>query len=383
MAKFIFILLFFFLPLPLLVALGREFFLKLLIRSCLVIILFSSCYEVLGQLSSCQWTTLPNAPILQNFKHDDIYFVNPDTGWVISGPILVGDSGTINKTTDGGLSWTPQFSVQGSRFRSVGFLDGQRGFVGNVGPGIFAPVTDTTIFYKTIDGGNSWTTVNNIIGPKPEGICGISVVNDTMIYACGRLQGPSRFLRSTDAGNTWTSQDMDSLAGMLIDLYFWSPDSGIVVGGTATNYFSSRGIVLFTGDGGQSWETRHITSSMGGTCWKISFPSKNVGYISWETFNTNVIFLKTNDGGLTWQDKPFSAVPHATEAIGFINDSVGWIGSRGEMGFQTTDGGDTWQQGFIGEFINRIRFFGDTLAYACGETVHKFGCGGLGNESFL
>ena len=31
-----------------------------------------------------------------------VYFVNTDTGWV------VGDSGTILKTTDGGLNWQSQ-----------------------------------------------------------------------------------------------------------------------------------------------------------------------------------------------------------------------------------------------------------------------------------
>jgi photosystem II stability/assembly factor-like uncharacterized protein len=53
----------------------------------------------------------------------------------------------IHKTTDGGQSWTHQFSVLGSRFRSVGFVDSLKGFVGNLGAGISSSITDTNIFY--------------------------------------------------------------------------------------------------------------------------------------------------------------------------------------------------------------------------------------------
>jgi hypothetical protein len=223
-----------------------------------------------------------------------------------------------------------------------------------------------------LDGGDTWSVVQNLTGPSPKGICGLQVVNDTLLYAVGRLNGPSRFIRSNDGGDTWISQDMNAHAGMLIDLYFWTPDSGIVVGGTTSSYSTSRGIVLFTSDGGISWQVKHTTSSTGGTCWKIDFPSPNVGYVSWETISTPVIFLKTTDGGQNWQEKFFSNNSYETEAIGFVNDTLGWMGVRHYPSFQTTDGGDTWQQGFVGSFLNRFRFINDTLAYACGETVYKY-----------
>ncbi|MBN4062493.1 MAG: hypothetical protein COA57_15430 [Flavobacteriales bacterium] len=344
---------------------------KKLVVPVVIIVLMTNA--ILAQ-TQCNWDSLPNAPFLPDYKHDDAYFVNANLGWAVNGPITAGDSGKIHKTTDGGQTWNLQFSVQGSRFRSVGFTDSLKGWIGNLGAGIYPIVTDTNIFYQTLDGGNTWTVVQNITGAKPEGICGINVVNDTLIYACGRLEGPGRFLKSIDGGNNWVSQDMNAYAGMLIDLHFWSPDSGIVVGGTTNNYATSKGLVLFTSDGGQTWQTKHITGQTGGTCWKISFPSPNVGYVSWETLSAPVIFLKTTDGGQTWQDKLFSNNSYETEGIGFINDTLGWMGARNEVSFQTTDGGDTWQQGFVGSFLNRFRFLNDTLGYAVGETVYKYSC---------
>ena len=337
---------------------------QLLILLCLPMIGF-------GQ-NDCGWNDLSNAPFLNNYKHDDIFFVNPNIGWVVNGPVNVGDSGKVHKTMDGGQTWDFQFSVPASRFRSVGFVDSLRGWVGNLGAGISSSITDTNIFYETLDGGNSWNVVQNLTGPRPQGICGINVVNDTLIYAVGRLYGPSRFIRSNDGGNNWVSQDMSAYAGMLIDLHFWTPDSGIVVGGTTTNYSTSRGVVLFTSDAGQTWQTKHTTSQTGGTCWKINFPSPNVGYVSWETISTPVIFLKTIDGGQTWQEKFFSNSSYETEAIGFANDTLGWMGVRHYPSFQTIDGGDTWHQGYVGSFLNRFRFINDSLAFACGETVYKF-----------
>ena len=119
----------------------------------------------------------------------------------------LGDEQCINplKGKDGGQTWDFQFSVPSSRFRSVGFVDSLRGWVGNLGAGISSSITDTNIFYETLDGGNSWGVVQNLTGPRPEGICGINIVNDTLIYAVGRLYGPSRFIRSNDGGDNWTT----------------------------------------------------------------------------------------------------------------------------------------------------------------------------------
>ena len=89
--------------------------------------------------NNCKWDTLPNAPFLNNYKHDDIFFINKDTGWVVNGPVYTGDTGKIHKTIDGGINWDLQFSVKGSRFRSCAFTSqGDKGWAGNLGDGIFS-----------------------------------------------------------------------------------------------------------------------------------------------------------------------------------------------------------------------------------------------------
>ena len=55
-----------------------------------IIILFISIQSLFSQLPGT-WDDLPNAPFLNNYKHDDIYFINPNIGWLVNGPVNVGD----------------------------------------------------------------------------------------------------------------------------------------------------------------------------------------------------------------------------------------------------------------------------------------------------
>jgi hypothetical protein len=48
------------------------------------------------------WTLLPNAPRASGAldRHDDIFFVNPSTGWLVNG------NGDVWQTTNGGDNWS-------------------------------------------------------------------------------------------------------------------------------------------------------------------------------------------------------------------------------------------------------------------------------------
>ncbi|MCI0694081.1 YCF48-related protein [candidate division KSB1 bacterium] len=315
----------------------------------------------LVEISECvaqsSWKALPNAPIALS-RFYDAFFVNPSTGWIVD----IG--GQIFKTRDGGQTWEFQFISPLAQFRSVGFADTLRGWAGTL---------SDDLLYQTNDGGATWLRVENLPDPKPAGICGISVVNASVIYACGRFEGPSHLIKTTDGGATWSSLDMSAHAGTLVDCHFFSPDSGFVVGGDPRGAFPSttKAVVLFTADGGRNWQTRHTTNREGEWCWKISFASRRFGYVSIEDFMRRGFCLKTTDGGITWQE---IAIPQTlvTEGIGFVNENKGWIGGPLATSYETSDGGLTWQPVAGMEDINRFRMFSDTLGYAVGQLVYKY-----------
>ena len=91
-------------------------------------------------------------------------------------------------------------------------------------------------------------------------------------------------------------------------------------------------------------------------------------------------FLKTTDGGNTWTEHIFYTSIQSTEngwfssqAIGFINEDVGWMGSYvNQPTLFTSDGGESWTESSFGWHVNRIRFLSGQLGYATGQTVYKY-----------
>ena len=312
------------------------------------------------------WRTLPNAPVSTG-RMDDLFFINPFVGWVLSNNYseTAGWLGDIWKTTDGGETWALQTTLN-QYLRSVGFVDAQTGWVGTV----FDP---DSLLYQTTDGGAAWSLVQNIPEPRPWGICGISVVNDSVMYASGRYSGPARVIKTTDRGVSWTSMDLSAHAGALVDCYFFSPDSGFVVGSNNALYENGYGRVLFTSDGGTTWATRYAGNRSGELCWKTQFLNRTTGYVSIEKFSQGpTYYLKTTDGGGTWSEQLFLDFQYDVQGIGFASESLGWLGGWGGDTYETTDAGASWHLAGFGYIINRFRFLSDKLAYAVGETVYKY-----------
>src|SRR5436190_3951736 len=94
---------------------------------------------VVSQTSS--WHTLPTAPIADSsaLRFDDVFFINPSTGWVITTGYTnvkkfagYTDTCKIYNTTDGGTSWNVYYLVGPSYLRSIGFVDANTGVLGTL-----------------------------------------------------------------------------------------------------------------------------------------------------------------------------------------------------------------------------------------------------------
>ena len=317
-------------------------------------------------------------------KQDDIYFVNDRVGWYANGV------GKIYKTTDGGTTWQKQLEQPGTYFRCLAFLDENHGYAGNIGPGYFPNVTDSCPLYETKDGGTTWQKVTSIEGPPVVGLCAIQVLREEFINAgkleirtrligVGRVGGPAAMIVSDDLGVTWQQVDIAKLASMAFDVHFFNRREGFIAACTDADVANSNALILRTQDGGESWTKAYVSSRPYELTWKISFPTRKVGYVTIQSYNPDPkiaerFVAKTLDGGETWKEIPLVTNAAVREfGIAFFNESTGWIGAM-PHGFFTTDGGANWIKASMGNAVNKIRLVpGDKKkwAYAIGSEVHR------------
>lgn len=328
------------------------------------------------------WTKLDKAPTVSGgAKQDDVFFLSPTLGYAASGP-----QSSIFKTEDGGASWTTSFKSVGTYFRAVLFLDASHGFAGNIGAGLSSSIKDKNVLYETIDGGATWNPVTAITGPAPSGICNLTAVDGKTLFAVGRANGPSHLLTSSDAGATWTSIDLKAHLKMAIDARFTSATEGLVVGMNAGS--PSACTVIRTIDGGKSFETVFTSTTANSLCWKIQFPTSDVGYVAVQDGAVGPgTFAKTTDGGKSWVELPLpdTGAPkgaYPAIGIGFATEKVGWVAPEDAAlpVFRTKDGGATWEpDATLKAPINRFRFVDKKTAYAIGGAVWKLNVDWSGN----
>ena len=319
-------------------------------------------------------------------KQDDIDFVDRNIGFYVNG------QGKVFRTDDGGTLWRKVFEKPGTYFRAIGMLDARHGFAGNIGTDYFPGVTDTHPLYESRDGGHNWTAVSGIPGPPVKGICAIDVQSvdfinagvpavRTLVHAAGRVGGPALLLRSLDGGRSWSNIDMSPWAAMIMDVRFFDEMNGLVMAASDTDLQRSHARILRTGDGGVTWETAYESQRPFEIMWKVSFPDREVGYATIQSYNRDPTasqqrVAKTTDGGRSWVELPLVDDIGAREfGIGFASREVGWVGTA-KGGFETRDGGRSWTPVNFGAAVNKIRIApkgSRVLAYAIGAEVHAFG----------
>jgi photosystem II stability/assembly factor-like uncharacterized protein len=322
-----------------------------------------SCFIIIALPAFGQWTTL-NIP--SSGRYDDVFFIDELVGWAAGG-----NSGKIYKTTNGGATWTMQYNT-GKYLRSIEFLTPTLGFCGSLESSLF----------KTTDGGVSWTDISSSISPVPPGICGLSAPSANVIYGCGIWSEPAFVIKSVNGGTTWTSIDLSQYASALVDIFFTSENVGFVVG--KSNPASDGGIVLYTADGGTTWEVKHKTFANEDYIWKLQTPDSLHYYGSLDALPStgNVRIVKSLDAGLSWTTDTIRDTYNYVQTIGFMDAQHGWTGGLNTL-FETTDGGENWTPITVGSAYNRFYRVNENTAFLSGDRIYKYTNGTPTSNQYL
>ncbi len=242
-----------------------------------------------------------------------VYFVNAKLGFV------VGSSGTILKTTDGGTQWQIKPSGTTNNLLSVCFVDSLNGFT-----------LSAKELFKTIDGGENWFLQDTTTNHSWKHIQFVG--QDT-----GFVAGMQILLKTTDKGASWIKQ-----RSVNVNTSFWAINSNELYK-TGEDF-----LIVKSTDSGEHWELSRNFSCCG-VFYDLFFTDQNVGYAGGGGFAQGYFYgwlLKTTNGGLDWSESWRKSLylegGNSVQSIFFVNANTGYAATNGGKIIKTTDAGKNW-----------------------------------------
>ena len=223
---------------------------------------------------------------------------------------VVGDAGTILKSTDAGTTWAPLLSGTKNILYGVYFFDGNQGIA----------VGDQGLILRTTDGGAMWQSVAS----------GVKDALRSVFFsgANGISGGDSQdILYSTDSGASWQISQSGFFGGGFPGAHMLSPTIGFAAGENSI----FQPLVQATTDGGASWEPHafYFDKNEGG-CTDVGFLDVNIGVVSGFVFDGRGAIARTTDGGMNWStlffDQPIQGVDFPVTNTTNVGFAVGWGG---------------------------------------------------------
>jgi photosystem II stability/assembly factor-like uncharacterized protein len=277
-----------------------------------------------------------------------VCFVNDLTGWV------VGYSGKILKTTNGGTNWISQSSPTSNPLLSVFFINSLKGWaVGGLGDII-----------ATGNGGTNWMLQST---GSTSAFNSVFFITESIGWTVGEFMV---ILKTTNGGINWTPLLSGSVP--LNSVIFTDVNTGYIAG--------NSGYVMKSTNGGLNWTVQN--SNVSYYLYSIHFPASGASLTGYTVGmgTPSPPILKSTDAGITWS---IQSVPlgDALTSVFFSDALNGWAG--GYMGtiMHTSNGGITWpyQTSGTGNSIRSVYFVNSMTGWAVGDlgTILKTGNGGV------
>jgi len=273
---------------------------------------------------------------------------------------IVGSSGSLLKSVNGGESFfrlNPPASVE---LYSVSFLNPDEGYL----------CGENHVILSTTDGAGTW--VDRSTNLLSDAISVFAAGGNT-VYATGMRTGclpPAgtnpcgEIIKSVDAGISWTLEYWYTM-NTLYYVYFPSADTGYVVGDNS----------LCLATNGSGW----ISSGFSPPTSLVSVHSPHAGIAY--AVSLDGIVVKTSNSGISWNNIPTGLPQKSLRSVWFTSDSTGYICGESGSIMKTTDGGASWTALNTGsiQWLLSITFSSPDTGFAVGthETILRTTDAGL------
>jgi photosystem II stability/assembly factor-like uncharacterized protein len=156
----------------------------------------------------------------------------------------------------------------------------------------------------------------------------LTFINETTGFAISNF---GVIIKTRDGGYNW--EQLSSPVNFYLNkIQFTDNQTGYIIGGDVTG-----GYLLKTVNAGQKWELFDLHTPDDVTPTGMFFLNNTTGFISGEK-----LFIKTNDGGLTWSEVMGSVTENIPD-VSFKNAEEGFAVSEKGKYYKSVDGGKTWQ----------------------------------------
>ncbi|WP_339699076.1 YCF48-related protein [uncultured Marixanthomonas sp.] len=282
----------------------------------LFFILFYSCLT----FSQENWNYLPIE--LSNY-HGALYPTDENIVHVIT------DGGIFYKTEDGGETWSQFDSGIDEIFLDLAFDGANNGYA----------VGDNGTILKTINAGENWS---QLASGTTEAIISVAVNTSNNIWAVGNN---GVVLHSTNGGNNW-SLNTSLTSEKLNSIHFKDKNIGYIAG--------DNGVLFYTENGGDDWEPLSIPTT--DDLFSIAITENYVNLLSgssniFDTFSYSGFAGYRTQNNTDWADLYFQNQDLGITDMYFLNDNKGFtINSAAALCDccnvwieKTNDGGDSWE----------------------------------------
>lgn len=283
-----------------------------LLKRTAILIVFLLCVQNV----SAKWTKQPLNTLawLQS-----VFFVDNDTGWI------VGSSGTVLTTRDGGSSWLITKKFTSDNIRDVYFSDHENGWLLCEPDAKGKVIESLSYLLRTKDGGNSWKRIDFTNNRDrltsiffQQGGRGFGVGEGGIIWS---MHGNE---------SEWNKKDLP-VRFLMLDGSFSDGLRGTLVGG--------GGKILYTEDGGLTWTFATLADKANSKFSAVFYADANKG---WAVGTEGKIYA-TENGGKFWRCQKADTDVNLTD-VHFRNASQGFaVGDKGTI-LRTTNAGRAWNR---------------------------------------